>query len=285
MDLLPKNIEYPAMRIQSIAWGRDEDPAHSVTIGEFEQGLDYRTIRQSGTPNYLLILTRGGSGRVLSERREQVDTQPGDILLFEPGAYHNYGTSVVSGRWDIVWSHFVPPADWDYWKTWPTRWSGLRFSRVGPVTSGRVCDALRLAHETEFTVRDTAGAFMLNCVQRAWLFIRQAEERARLPGRDPRIQKALHFIETRYSSVLSIGEIAAHSGLSLSRFAHLFKDEMERTPQQYLEARRMGQARNLIRFSNLPIGDVARLCGYEDAFYFSTRFKRAFGRSPRAFRG
>jgi AraC-like DNA-binding protein len=92
-------------------------------------------------------------------------------------------------------------------------------------------------------------------------------------------------METRYSSVLSIGDIAAHCGLSLSRFAHLFKDEMQRTPQQYLEARRMEQARNLIRFSNLPIGDVARVCGYEDPFYFSTRFKRAFGRSPRAFRG
>jgi AraC family transcriptional regulator of arabinose operon len=273
------------MRIRSISWRKAHDPARSLTIGEFDQGPEYRTVRQSGTPNYLLILTLGGGGRVFSETREQVDTIPGDILLFEPGAYHNYGTSPASGRWDVLWSHFVPPADWDYWNHWPACWPGLRLSKVGPVTAGRVCDALRLVHDTEFTVRETEGAFMLNCLQRAWLFIRQAEERARVPDRDPRIQKALQLMETRYSSVLSIGDIAAHCGLSLSRFAHLFKDEMQRTPQQYLETRRMDQARNLIRFSNLPIGDVARVCGYEDPFYFSTRFKRAFGRSPRAFRG
>lgn len=232
-----------------------------------------------------MILTLGGGGRVLSARQEQMDTQSGDILLFEPGAHHNYGTSAAAGRWDLIWSHFVPPADWAYWKTWSVRWSGLQHSRLGPLTTGRVCDALRLVHDTEFTVRETAGAFMLNCLQRAWLFIQQAEERSRFPDRDPRIQKALQLMETRYSSVLSIGQVATYCGLSLSRFAHLFKDEMGTTPQQYLESRRMDQARNLIRFSNLPVGDVARVCGYEDPFYFSTRFKKAFGRSPRAFRG
>jgi AraC family transcriptional regulator of arabinose operon len=161
----------------------------------------------------------------------------------------------------------------------------LRLSKVGPVTAGRVCDALRLVHDTDFRFKEPMGAFMLNCLHRAWLYIQEAEERESQPDRDPRIQKALHFMETRFSQSLSMEDISAHCGLSLSRFAHLFKDEMQRTPQQYLEHRRMEQARNLIRFSNLTIAEVASACGYEDPFYFSTRFKRAHGRSPRAFRG
>jgi hypothetical protein len=52
------------MRIRSISWGKGHDPARSLTIGEFDQGPDYRTIRQSGTPNYLFIQTVGGGGRV-----------------------------------------------------------------------------------------------------------------------------------------------------------------------------------------------------------------------------
>lgn len=43
-------------------------------------------------------------------------------------------------------------------------------------------------------------------------------------------------------------------------------------------------ARNLIPFSNLPISEISRAWGYEDPFYFSTRFRALHGLSPRKYR-
>lgn len=272
------------MRIKSVQWGPPDDPSRSITIGEFEEDAGYRTIRKTGTPNCLMILTLGGGGRMESEAGELWESQAGDILLYEPGAYHNYGTSPVVGTWSLLWSHFVPPAGWDYWSGWPPRWAGLRSFRIDPLTTNRVCDSLRLVHDAEFATDALWGSFMLNCLERAWLFIRQVQERQGPAGRDKRIQLALHHVQTHLARKLSIEALARRSGMSVSRFAHLFKDETGTTPQQYIESRRMELAGNLLRYSNLTVAEVARACGFEDPFYFSSRFKRHFALSPRAYR-
>ncbi|MGC9451656.1 MAG: helix-turn-helix domain-containing protein [Oceanipulchritudo sp.] len=273
------------MRVKSISWGKGDDPGNFLTIGEFEQGSSYRTIRRKGTKNFLFILTLGGSGRASGEDGGYVETQTGDILLYDPGAFHQYGTAPGRGYWNLAWSHFVPPEDWDYWKAWESPWQGLSKTRIGPLTTGRVRDSLGIIHDGDFGSGSLLGAFMLNCLQRAFLHIRQAELRSSDAARDARVQKALHVILRNLAGDLSMEALARQCGLSVSRFAHLFKEEMESTPQQFVERRRMEQARNLLRFSNLPIAEVARACGFEDPYYFSSRFRKRHGISPSGYRG
>lgn len=91
-------------------------------------------------------------------------------------------------------------------------------------------------------------------------------------------------MQTHLVQKLPIEALARRSGMSVSRFAHLFKDETGTTPQQYIESRRMELAGNLLCYSNLTVAEVARACGFEDPFYFSSRFKRHFALSPRAYR-
>jgi AraC family transcriptional regulator of arabinose operon len=272
------------MRTKSVSWGSAPDPASSLTIGEFAQGTDYRTFRKEGTPNYLLILTLEGSGRATGPDGQVLTTIPGDILLYEPGAFHHYGTSPETGFWNLTWSHFIPKPDWNYWPDWPTRWNGLKQFRIGPVTTGRVRDALSIVYEADMGSGEIAGRFMLNSLERAWIHIRLAHDRTLKPDRDTRIQKALHFIEANLQQKLSIRQMARECGLSESRFAHLFRDQIGQTPQQLIEARRMEQARNLLRYSNLSVGEVASACGFDDPFYFSNRFRNFFNKSPRAYR-
>lgn len=272
------------MLVKSVSWGARPGPATSTTIGEFDQGPMYRTIRKSGTPNFLLILTRRGSGRVFSETGNFLDTRTGDILLFEPGAYHNYGTSPDPGGWSLAWSHFVPPSDWDYWKAWPVAWPGLRRKRIGPITTNRLGNELHLVHNAEFGTDEVLGRFMLNCLQRAFLHVLQFEQEKRKRERDTRIQKALHYILQNLPEPLNVGMVAEQSGLSVSRFAHLFRQETGVSPQKFIETHRMELARNLLSYSSLPVSEVARACGFEDAFYFSSRFRKVHGMSPRAHR-
>ena len=39
-----------------------------------------------------------------------------------------------------------------------------------------------------------------------------------------------------------LGELARHCGLSPSRLSHLFREQVGRTPQQFLEMQRMNQS-------------------------------------------
>ncbi len=46
----------------------------------------------------------------------------------------------------------------------------------------------------------------------------------------------------------------------------------------------MWHASRLLRLTSLGIAEVAAEVGYEDAFYFSNRFRRYAGKSPTKFR-
>jgi AraC family transcriptional regulator of arabinose operon len=83
---------------------------------------------------------------------------------------------------------------------------------------------------------------------------------------------------------MGVARIAAQCGLSPSRFAHLFRHQTGETPQRYLELQRLKRARELLEFTQEPIAVIARSVGYENPFYFTLRFKRHNGASPRQWR-
>lgn len=270
------------MPIKSVVWGERTEAATVLTIGEFSQGADYRVCRPQGSGNWLLIVTLDGQGRVWAADGTMTDIGVGEVLLWETGAYQEYGSAPATGSWSLAWSHFVPPAGWDYGADWPLLWPGLRRIAVGPRVTGRVHEALRVIHEIDVGEGELAGRFLRNALERAFLHLRQATT-PRAP-RDERINRALHVIRQRLGQPLDVPTLASACGLSPSRLAHLFRDEMGETPQRYIEARRLEMARRLLRFTGLPVAEVARSCGFEDPFYFSRRFRQHQGVSPRTYR-
>lgn len=66
----------------------------------------------------------------------------------------------------------------------------------------------------------------------------------------------------------------------------LFKKEMGLTPLEYMTRLRMKKAESLLSAMwsrEHSVAEVARMCGYDDALYFSRVFKKTFGCSPSAF--
>jgi transcriptional regulator GlxA family with amidase domain len=43
---------------------------------------------------------------------------------------------------------------------------------------------------------------------------------------------------------------------------------------------RLDRAATLLARSNYSVAEIARMCGFGDAFHFSRRFKAAYGQSP-----
>jgi AraC-like DNA-binding protein len=64
----------------------------------------------------------------------------------------------------------------------------------------------------------------------------------------------------------------------------VFKKKFDCTPREYIAARRMERAAELLRKTGLPIQVIARRLQYSNPFYFSKCFKEHFNISPRAFR-
>lgn len=98
------------------------------------------------------------------------------------------------------------------------------------------------------------------------------------------IKKSLQFVETNYSSKISISEMAKSVGLNKNYFSTFFRENIGVTPQQYIIKYRINKACELMSNEGLTIGDISRSVGYDDTLGFSKIFKKEKGMSPKKYR-
>lgn len=98
------------------------------------------------------------------------------------------------------------------------------------------------------------------------------------------INKALNFIRANYANQIHVQDIANYLGISRFHLCRLFKETMHCSPQEYVAAFCLGQARELLTTTELPVGEIALLCGYSNAEVFSKAFKKKYLSSPVQYR-
>ena len=97
-------------------------------------------------------------------------------------------------------------------------------------------------------------------------------------------RQLVDMIEQQLAEPLNIGQLAAHCALSPYHFARMFRQSFGLPPHQYLLARRLTRARDLLRNSALGLGDIALACGFASASHFANRFKQTVGATPGEYR-
>ncbi len=102
--------------------------------------------------------------------------------------------------------------------------------------------------------------------------------------RDFYIHEALNFIEHNFQNDITVEDIAAICGLNRSYFGRIFKDALGKTPQEFLLSYRMLKASELLKLTQLSIGDISNAVGYANQLHFSRAFKKIYGLSPRDWR-
>ena len=102
---------------------------------------------------------------------------------------------------------------------------------------------------------------------------------------DRRIAHVIQHMETTTDAGPRIPELAALVGLSPSRFAHLFRDEVGMPPGRYLHRLRMQRARVLLERTFLSVRDVMIQVGFRDPSHFARDFRRYHGVAPSVLRG
>lgn len=103
-------------------------------------------------------------------------------------------------------------------------------------------------------------------------------------GKRAAIEKAIAYIEKKYSGSLSLDEISSQVYLSSRYFCTLFKETTGLSVWDYLTRIRLDQAKSLLRGTDLSITEIALAVGMGDSSYFAKVFKAREKMSPRAYR-
>ncbi|HPS55823.1 MAG TPA: PocR ligand-binding domain-containing protein [Sedimentisphaerales bacterium] len=98
------------------------------------------------------------------------------------------------------------------------------------------------------------------------------------------IKKAKEYILKNYKQPLTLPDVAERVCLSKYHFSRMFKKIEGINFSHYLRQIRLGQAKELLRKTDLSIGEIAHNCGFIDRKHFNKVFKETQQSSPRDFR-
>ncbi|RLQ93819.1 helix-turn-helix domain-containing protein [Falsibacillus albus] len=235
---------------------------------------------KSGFPAYLFRLQTEGSCEITA-KGTRMEVNKGDLLLIQPGEHYELSIrekneninepAVLSGDY-----HLVCEGKWieDWWRR-----------SVKPTISRIDLDAklLSLWHHLIVEERRPGEANELSgyLLKALCLSIERMVNETSFPYV---VTRMLRFIEEHATTAFKLEDAASHSGLSVSRAAHLFKESVGKTMIEYALEIRLSEAVERMKYTSMTLEQIAEECGFGTYPYFHRMFHRKYGIAPGVYR-
>lgn len=206
----------------------------------------------------------------------------GSVLCIFPGTPHSYGAN-EQDPWTILWTHIRHPFARKILQN-------IGFSAERPVIETGVSSRLQaLLREIVDTHRHTFSMEELrytgSLAGAALNLIPLLARRRKTSGNsEERVTDVVRQLPGMMHRTIRIPELSRMAGLSDSHFSMVFKNCTGCSVMEYIERLRLQFAQELLDTTDLPVQEIAGRIGMEDPLYFSRRFRKLYGASPRHYR-
>ena len=249
-------------------------PFYPIYLGEFICDRHYHVDRIS-YDSFLLIYVKSGEGYAESQGR-YYPLQAGDILLLDCYIPHKYGTNTA---WEIQWLHFDGPMARSYFERIQKNSPLLRIASHHPATH----DLRKMLRQ--FASKGPLSDILLpKPITDLLTGIILYGDNARVSHGSTVIDECVRYISSNLDKELSVEQLSREFSLSPYYFSRLFKEETGVSPHKYLVMVRLDYSRYVLRSTNLTIKETAYRCGFNSESNFCTRFREAFGITPKEYR-
>ncbi|WP_062106363.1 AraC family transcriptional regulator [Bacillus niameyensis] len=225
------------------------------------------------------------SGKVqFTYENQKVVLEKGDIFAIYPMVLHEYQytTQPLGTKLKMQWLAFNGPK------------SIYLLSRVG-LNINRPFLKNKMGTEIQQTLHKIQQSFQsLHTSTREQLLLPQLlynvfyllagpSKNSKTQITQPIIAQSLTFIDENFTKQITVLDVAHYVGLSRSYFTKLFTEELNSTPKEYIQKKRMKLSFQLLEEKQLTITEIAALVGYPNVYTFSRAFKKYYGQSPSHF--
>lgn len=97
------------------------------------------------------------------------------------------------------------------------------------------------------------------------------------------LKSVLEYIETHFSTALSLAELAGVIGMNPAYFCRFFHSVTHQTPMNYVNYYRVEQASNMLCNTEMSVTAVGMECGFNDTCHFVKTFKKYKGITPKQY--
>lgn len=248
---------------------------------QFLTGRDYKMIRENGRVDYHILYIEKGACTIEINGKEKV-VSAGNIILFKP-----YEKQVYSFKADdnsiSCYIHFSGTACEELLSRF-----GLLENRVTQIGTNNILESIFSEMENEYLLKppyhtESCAALLLHFLAAVGRQRHYNSQEINIKSRK-NIDAVCKHMHSHYDQKYNVAFYSEMCHLSVSRFAHIFKEHTGSTPKAYMLNIKISVAKKLLASTDLSITDVARVVGIEDVNYFSRMLKKHTGHSPKHFR-
>ena len=217
------------------------------SLGHFSHARYHYINRINGCKQYIFIYCKEGKGWIEVNKQKYTLTA-NDFIVLPPDIPHSYGASQES-PWSIYWMHFIGTKAELFAKKFyvPTKVNYTESSEE---------ERFKLFEEMYSTLRN--GFTIIN--------------------------RVIAYMNNHINQKVTIGEMAAFLGYSVSYFHRKFYKATGQSPINYFIQMKVNKACIELIKTDLKITQIASKLGFKDSYYFSRIFTQTMGISPKKFR-
>ncbi|MBB3114761.1 AraC family transcriptional regulator of arabinose operon [Paenibacillus phyllosphaerae] len=258
-------------------------------------GYSYHTQRfhdsYNSLPCYLIRLQTEGSCEALIQG-ERVQLDAGTLLILPPGSVYSLyiGEPSSSGRMPIASGDYYLLAVGEWLDRWCAQSPKPHVARIDPddklLSLWRLVIAEKRRQASQTDALPENSELIDYLLRTLCLYLERAVTESAAPSAPPpfAVLRLKRFIEENATGRFKLEEAAQHAGLSVSRAVHLFKEHVGRTMMDYATEVRLSAAMERMKYTSIPLQQIAETCGFGEYSYFHKVFKQRYGSPPGAFR-
>jgi len=258
-------------------------PLGRITLAGFI--IDEQTIRPMPMrfwDTFAIVYVLNGRARFHDETGLSLPMRPGDLLLMFPGHGYHYD---IDPRypWSEFALHFQGPV-FDLWRELKI------LDPVRPIYHLKPIEHWMERFEQLVQLRQTRRpSYILKQVcQWQMLLADILTEGRRSKNQRPRnlwLSQAATLLDKQPLAMpIDWQAVSEQMGLSYGRFRKNFAQAAGTSPAKYVMARRLEMACKMLEDRKLGLKEIARTCGFCDAFQFSKQFKKGLRLTPTEYR-
>lgn len=240
----------------------------------------FQMIRPNGLPHYVLLIIKTFSEFTLDGIVYHI--APGSAIIIDKNTPYSYYNP--KGKYIDDWIHIKPTDDICF------RQSGITFNEFFPLPNmNRFTLYLQqIFYENTYTPeiyqQENVDALVQTLINNLILAYAQKNNFSKYSVYNEKLKEMRLILQQEPFKRKTIQNMADELGISTSHFQHLYTKLFGISFQKDFIHMRVDYAANMLLTTDMPVNQVAELCGYSSTVHFHRQFRNITGLTPDIYR-
>lgn len=253
---------------------------HLQEVGRLEAKKPHESNRNN-LASYLFFFVEKGSG-TLTYEGNTYHLKEGDCAFLDCHKAYSHHTS--KELWTLEWVHFYGPNMSAIYEKYVERGGKPCFTcaHAGEYSSlikGLYDIAASDSYIKDMQICEKLTALLTLLMEEGW-----STEKGAYNSKRRNLQVVKEYLDEHYPEKIQLNTLSEKFYINKFYLTRIFKEQFGVSVMDYVLQLRITKAKQLLRFSDKTVEEIAVACGMNDANYFSRMFKKVEGVSPGKFR-